>query len=121
MHCQGSRKILGFPGILTNAVFMCRDELGDELGFDDFDDEIFVMTFFINLKMLYKIIQGSIFDEIFYIKRGRRRPLHQKNLVKNRALDNFVEHFQIDEKCHVKQCHYKKLASVIKKEEKSLM
>ena len=23
---------------------MCHDELGDELGFDEFDDEIFVMT-----------------------------------------------------------------------------
>ena len=26
---------------------MCYDELGDELGFDDFDDEIFIMTFLV--------------------------------------------------------------------------
>ena len=31
-------------GGFSCAVFMCHDELGDELGFDEFDDEIFVMT-----------------------------------------------------------------------------
>ena len=36
-----------FEEISTIAVFMCHDELGDELGFDDFDDEIFVMTFLV--------------------------------------------------------------------------
>ena len=40
-----SGKIISkFEEISTIAVFMCHEELGDELGFDEFDDEIFVMT-----------------------------------------------------------------------------